>query len=69
VTPIGLPHTCSNGGPGPLRFLLTISPASHVGYFAAMAEEMQASRGTPDPQTMMAVMQRCGLEPTGKPGS
>jgi quercetin dioxygenase-like cupin family protein len=63
VTPIGLPHTFSNGGAGRLRFLLTISPASHIGYFEAMAEAMQAARGTPDPQTTMAVMQRFGLEP------
>src|SRR5947209_19244855 len=33
VTPIGLPHTFENGGDGVLRFLLTISPASHLGYF------------------------------------
>ena len=63
VTPIGLPHTFSNGGSGPLRFLLTISPASHLAYFEAMAEAMQAARGMPEPQTVMAIMQRYGLEP------
>jgi mannose-6-phosphate isomerase-like protein (cupin superfamily) len=63
VTPIGLPHTFSNPGPGRLRFLLTISPASHVGYFEAMVEAMQAARGMPDPQTVMDVMRRYGLEP------
>ena len=67
VTPIGLPHTFSNGGSGPLRFLLTISPASHLAYFEAMAEAMQAARGMPDPQTVMAIMQRYGLETTRPP--
>jgi quercetin dioxygenase-like cupin family protein len=60
VTPIGLPHTFSNGGPGRLRFLLTISPAKHLGYFLDMAKVMQ---GQPDPQAIMTVMQRYGLEP------
>jgi quercetin dioxygenase-like cupin family protein len=63
VTPIGLPHTFSNGGPGTLRFLLTISPASHLAYFESMIAVMQAAKGMPDPQTTMAVMQRFGLEP------
>lgn len=60
VTPIGLPHTFGNAGSGPLRFLLTISPASHIDYFLEMAEVLQ---GTPDPQTMMTVMRKYGLEP------
>lgn len=59
VTPMGLPHTFSNGGAGRLRFLLTISPARHLGYFLEMADVMQE---TPDPQKMMAVMERYGLE-------
>jgi quercetin dioxygenase-like cupin family protein len=60
VTPIGLPHTFSNGGTGPLRFLLTISPAKHLGYFLDMAKVMQ---GPPDPEAVKGVMQRYGLEP------
>jgi len=63
VTPIGLPHTFSNGGTEPLRFLLTISPASHLAYFEAIAEAMQATHGEPDREVIMAVMQRFGLEP------
>ena len=63
VTPTGLPHTFSNGGDGTLRFLLTISPASHLGYFEAVAKMMRAAQGRPDPQAMMAVMQQWGLEP------
>jgi mannose-6-phosphate isomerase-like protein (cupin superfamily) len=63
VTPIGLPHTFRNAGTDRLRFLLTISPASHLGYFEAMGEVMQEARGIPDPQTWMAVMQQYGLEP------
>lgn len=63
VTPIGLPHTFSNGGTGTLRILLTISPASHLGYFEEVAQVMQAAQGKPDPQAMMAVMRRWGLEP------
>jgi quercetin dioxygenase-like cupin family protein len=62
VTPIGLPHTFSNGGDDTLRFLLTISPASHLGYFLDMAKVLQ---GGPDPQKMMSVMQQYGLEPIG----
>ena len=65
VTPIGLPHTFSNGGAGTLRFLLTISPASHLGYFEEAAQTMQAAQGRPDPRAIMAVMQRWGLEPVG----
>lgn len=63
VTPIGLPHTFSNGGTGRLRFLLTISPASHIRYFLDMAEAMQQARGALDPETMMAIMKEYGLEP------
>ena len=63
VTPIGLPHTFRNGGSGTLRFLLTIAPASHLGYFEEQAAAVQAAGGVPDPQTMMAVMHRWGLEP------
>lgn len=63
ITPIGLPHTFGNAGNGPLRFLLTISPASHLAYFETMAEVLQAAKGPPDPQAIMAVMQRFGLEP------
>jgi mannose-6-phosphate isomerase-like protein (cupin superfamily) len=63
VTPIGLPHTFMNGGDGTLRFLLTISPASHLGYFEEVAQLLQAAPGRPDPQAMMAVMERWGLEP------
>ena len=63
VTPIGLPHTFGNGGTGRLRFLLTISPASHLGYFEEAAQVLQAAQGRPDPQAIMAVMQRWGLEP------
>jgi mannose-6-phosphate isomerase-like protein (cupin superfamily) len=65
VTPIGLAHTFSNGGSGTLRFLLTISPASHLAYFLEMAEVLQ---GTPDPQTMMTVMRKYGLEPINQAG-
>lgn len=63
VTPIGLAHTFSNAGTGRLRFLLTISPASHLGYFLAMAQSIQEARGAVDPETTKAVMQRWGLEP------
>ena len=63
VTPTGLAHTFSNGGDGTLRFLLTISPARHLGYFEAVADLMKASQGRPDPQAMMAIMQHWGLEP------
>jgi quercetin dioxygenase-like cupin family protein len=63
VTPIGLAHTFSNAGTGRLRFLLTISPASHLGYFLAMAQAIQEARGAVDPETTKAVMQRWGLEP------
>ena len=63
VTPIGLPHTFSNAGGGRLRFLLTISPASHLGYFLAMAQAIKEARGALDAETTKAVMQRWGLEP------
>ena len=68
VTPIGLPHTFSNAGAGRLRFLLTISPASHIGYFEEMAHAMQEARGIPAPETTMAVMRKYGLEPIREPG-
>ena len=60
VTPTGLPHTFRNGGEGTLRFLLTISPASHLAYFLEMAPVLQ--RG-PDPESIMTVMKKYGLEP------
>lgn len=63
VTPIGLPHTFGNAGAGRLRFLLTISPASHIRYFEDMAKAMQQARGVPDPETMMGIMKQYGLEP------
>ena len=63
MTPTGLAHTFSNGGDGVLRFLLTISPASHLGYFEEAAGVIRAAQGRPDPQAIMAVMQRWGLEP------
>jgi quercetin dioxygenase-like cupin family protein len=62
VTPIGLPHTFSNRGTGRLRFVLTASPASHLGCFERVAELLQEP-GPPDPQSMMAIMQKWGLEP------
>lgn len=65
VTPIGLAHTFSNAGAGRLRFLLTISPASHLGYFVTMAQAIQDARGAVDPQTTMAIMRQWGLEPVG----
>jgi len=61
--PIGVPHTFRNGGTGTLRFLLTIAPASHVGYFEEQAAAVQAAGGVPDPQIMLPVMRRWGLEP------
>src|SRR5690349_19602853 len=63
VTPTGLAHTFKNGGEGRLRFLLTVSPASHLGYFEDVAQLMQGAKGPPDLQAMMAVMQRWGLDP------
>ena len=47
VTPIGLAHTFSNGGEGVLRFLLTISPASHLGYFKEAAGVIRAAQAGP----------------------
>jgi mannose-6-phosphate isomerase-like protein (cupin superfamily) len=65
VTPIGLPHTFSNAGSGRLRFLLTISPASHLGYFEAISRAIREARGAVDPETTMAIMRQWGLEPVG----
>jgi mannose-6-phosphate isomerase-like protein (cupin superfamily) len=62
VTPIGLPHTFGNSGSGPLRFLLTASPAKHYGYFEEVANLLKKG-GPPDPQEMMQIMQKWGLEP------
>jgi mannose-6-phosphate isomerase-like protein (cupin superfamily) len=62
VTPIGLPHTFNNAGSGRLRFLLTASPATHLGYFEQVAELLQKP-GPPEPQAMMEIMQKWGLEP------
>jgi len=63
ATPVGLPHTFSRHGATTLRFLLTISPASHLAYFESVAEAIVAARGVPGPQVMMGVMERYGLEP------
>jgi mannose-6-phosphate isomerase-like protein (cupin superfamily) len=61
VTPIGLPHTFKNGGTERLRFLLTVSPASHLAYFTSMADFLNGKM--PADQTMQDVMLRYGLEP------
>ncbi len=65
VTPIGLAHTFSNAGTGRLRFLLTISPASHLGYFEAISQAIQEAGGAVNPDTTMAIMRQWGLEPVG----
>lgn len=63
VTPIGLPHTFENGSDGVLRFLLTVSPASHAAYFADAAAVIREAKGAPEPASIMAVMRKYGLEP------
>ena len=63
VTPIGLPHTFGNGTDGTLRFLLTVSPASHLAYFVDAANVIRDAKGAPEPAAIMAVMRQYGLEP------
>jgi quercetin dioxygenase-like cupin family protein len=63
ITPIGLPHTFGNGTDGTLRFLLTVSPASHLAYFIDAADVIREAKGAPEPAAIMDVMRRYGLEP------
>ena len=59
----GTAYSARSLSDGTLRFLLTISPASHLGYFEAIATMMRAALGRPHPQAMMVVMQQWGPAP------
>jgi quercetin dioxygenase-like cupin family protein len=63
MVPIGVPHTFTNPGSTPARFLMTLSPNLYVGYFDEVGQLFQS--GPPSPAAMLGVMARYATEPAG----
>ncbi len=57
MVPIGVPHTFSNPGDKPARFLNTIMPPQYIHYFEEMSELVSKS-GLPSPEQGRAIMAR-----------
>lgn len=57
MVPIGVPHTFSNPGNTPARFLNTFTPPQYISYFKEMSELVSKS-GQPTPEQGQAIMAR-----------
>ena len=57
LVPIGVPHTFSNPGDTPTRFLNTFTPPQYIHYFEEMSELVSAS-GPPTPEQGRTIMAR-----------
>ncbi len=57
LLPIGVPHTFSNPGDKPARFLNTFAPPQYIHYFEEMSELVSKS-GPPTPEQGRALMAR-----------
>ncbi len=57
MVPIGVPHTFSNPGDNPARFLNTFTPPQYIHYFEEMSELVSTS-GPPTPEQGRAIMAR-----------
>ena len=55
MVPIGVPHTFSNPGDKPARFLNTFTPSQYIHYFEEMSELVSKS-GPPTPEQGRAIM-------------
>jgi mannose-6-phosphate isomerase-like protein (cupin superfamily) len=59
--PIGVPHTFSNPGSAPARFLNTFTPPQYINYFEELSSLMSAS-GIPNPAQIRDLMARYDTE-------
>ena len=64
MVPIGVPHTFSNPGNHPARFLNTFTPPKYISYFEEMSE-LVAKSGPPTPEQGRAIMARYDTEIIG----
>lgn len=66
--PREVPHAFANTGEEPARFLgLVTPPGGMEGFFAAVREELAGSEGPPDPERLMELNARHGIEVLGPP--
>lgn len=61
MVPLGVPHTFSNPGNEPARFLNTFTPPQYIHYFEELSELMSAS-GAPTPMQIGGLMARYDTE-------
>jgi mannose-6-phosphate isomerase-like protein (cupin superfamily) len=61
MVPTGVPHTFSNPGNTPARFLNTFTPPQYISYFEDMSELVSKS-GQPTPEQGRAIMARYNTE-------
>ena len=61
MVPIGVPHTFSNPGNTPARFLNTFTPPQYISYFEEMSELVSKS-GPPTPEQGKTIMARYDTE-------
>ncbi len=64
MVPIDVPHTFSNPGDAPARFLNTFTPPQYISYFEEMSELISKS-GPPTPEQGRAVMAHYNTEVLG----
>lgn len=64
MVPIGVPHTFSNPGDNPARFLNTFTPPQYIRYFEEMSELVSKS-GLPTPEQGRAIMARYDTDVLG----
>jgi mannose-6-phosphate isomerase-like protein (cupin superfamily) len=65
LVPHGTFHSLRNPGPGPTRMLVVLTPPGFEGYWAESAA-LLASGSPPDPQAMLELQQRFGMQTGGQ---
>lgn len=60
MVPIGVSHTFANGGTGPVRVLVAMTPNLYVRYFDEVAALFAS--GAPDPKAVGEIMARYATE-------
>ncbi len=66
--PRGVPHTFSNPGDRPARFLEIMSPAGFEGYFRELAGALPAGGGPPEAKVVQALYEKYDIVPVASPG-